>query len=247
MERLSPYVRSLDDLRKAMRRLRSKALDEAVESSWRADDETDGVRSILTVCGISAGRPGESVTGTLGNPDCFAPLLEALPHLKLDEGWRLDAVYSGTRTGGKLVFFATDGLKREDFVRHVGLDGSAESVWELRMLLYCAKVFYLFWHANYEDLCIVTSLRRMNLDAVRIREDRDYVLQRLEPEERRRLEAWDMAPSVEVVGEVATIRYCTFSPFGGFLKIRETVRVRPYEIINGVVEEEVSYDCGIRL
>ena len=247
MERLSPYVRSLNDLRKAMRRLRSKALDEAVESSWRADDEMDGVRSILTVCGISAERPGDSVTGALGNPDYFAPLLEALPHLKLDEGWRLDAVYSGTRTGGKLVFFATDGLKREDFVRHVGLDRSAESVWELRLLLYCVKVFYLIWHAMYEDMCIVTSLRRTDRNAIRIRGDKDYDLKRIAPEDCRRLETWDMAPSVEVDGDVATVRYCTFSMFGGFLKIREKVRVRPYEIIKGEVEERVPYDCGIRL
>lgn len=225
MKRLSPYVRTLDALRKAMRKLNNKALDAAVHKSLETKT---------------------SIAETLGDPDYFAPLLEALPHLRIEEGWRLDAKFDDGGWGGKLLFFATDGRQREDLVRHVGLDGSAESVWELRLLRYCVKVFYLFWHANYEDMCVVTSLRRMNLDAVRIGEDRDYVLQRLKPEDRRRLEAWDMAPSVEVDGDEATIRYCTFSPFGGFLKIRERVRVRPYEIIKGEVEENVEYDCGIR-
>lgn len=224
MERLSPYVRSLDDLRKAMLKLKNKTLEDAVHSAAEA-----------------------SITETLGDPDYFGPLLKALPHLKIEEGWRLDANFGCAGWGMRLVFFATDGRKREDFVRHVETDGSAESVWELRLLCYCVRVFYLFDHAIYDDLCIVTSLRRMNQDAVRIGAGMDDVLKKIKQEDRKWLEMRDMAPSVEVSGGEATIRYCTFSDFGGFLKIREVVRVRPYEIIKGEVEESVPYDCGIRV
>lgn len=224
---LSQYVRSLDDLRMAMRKLKNKALDAAVHMS----DETEA-----------------SITETLGDPDYFGPLLTALPHLKIEEGWRLDAEFVGHCSGGMLAFFATDGRMREEIVRHVEPDGSAESVWELRLLLYCVQVFYLHQHAIYGILHIVTALRGMNQGAVRIESGMDDVLQELKPEDRRRLEAWEMAPSVEVDGNEATIRYCTFSPFGGgFRKIREKIRVRPYEIIKGDVEDRIPYDCGIRV
>lgn len=227
MKRMSQYGKSLDDLRMAMRKLKNKTLDVAVHMS----DETEA-----------------SITEALGDPDYFGPLLKALPHLKIEEGWRLDAEFVGHCSGGKLAFFATDGRMREEIVRHVESDGSAESVWELRLLLYCVQVFYLHQHAIYGILHIVTALRGMNQGTVRIESDMDDVLQKLKPEDRRRLEAWDIAPSVEVDGNEATIRYCTFSPFGGgFRKIREKIRVRPYEIIKGDVEDRIPYDCGIRV
>ena len=102
--------------------------------------------------------------------------------------------------GGKLAFFATDGKSREDFLQHVEPDGSPESVWELRLLIIATDVFHLVWHANYGNMCIVTSYDRLKRDARRIECDIDAVLEELEPKERSRLESWDMTPSISATG-----------------------------------------------
>lgn len=246
MARLNQYVKTLETLRKAMRKLNGRELEKAVDRSEPPMDPDGNIfRTIALGCGETVELTGPDITGELGDPDYFRPLLEALPHIRMAEGWRLEAAYSGSPMGGKLAFFATDGKSREDFLKHIELDGSPESVWELRLLIIATDVFHLVWHANYGNMCIVTSYDRMKRDARRIECDIDAVLAELEPKERSRLESWDMTPSVTVEGNEATIRYCTFSQFGGFLKVKETVSVKPFKCMKEENEGQVLYECGI--
>jgi len=115
-------------------------------------------------------------------------IMEALPHLHMDDGWKLavridgdcyfqfSRFYAHNPIGkAKQIAGAIVGVEFEDdepgefdpildphtetnLFRHIRLDGSKEGYWEALLLRFASEQFFLGWHANYNVKRIITSV-----------------------------------------------------------------------------------------
>lgn len=102
-----------------------------------------------------------------------------LDRLSMEQGQVLDYVYDYEEIGGSPILYAREAAatpyknyseylaaeeaaepaEREDYyLRHIETDGSPEGFFQLALLLIQGEQFYQFWHANYNDDRIVSSL-----------------------------------------------------------------------------------------
>jgi len=64
-------------------------------------------------------------------------------------------------------------------------------------------------------------------------------------ERSRELERWDFTPTVEASDTQGVVTFCIYSPFGGFMKIKETFRIASFERIAMETVAEIPYECGV--
>lgn len=156
-----------------------------------------------------------------------------LTHLSLKDGYVLDFAYEyHDGLGGHPSLYArpADDAPFESMSRYRTLekkdsvfdcliaDGSPESFFELVVFREVANQFYLYWHANYNDLRIITT-----------KDEIEKIVSLLNkggwaqpaPEQAQAALMLDPNPQIELTETSAGVVYCTFTKWGGFILHQE--------------------------
>ena len=188
--------------------------------------------------------PEGSLQRISGNADVLAPILNALPHLKLAVPGRLDCNVSGGSLGAHSLFVVRQDERAVPL--SVKLDGSVDSAWERILLHIAGQQFFLGWHAGYEAYRIVTDVRRF-AEEVDIPFAGERAWRMIDNDGWSRMLMNHFAPRVSINDAVATVSYYIFSSFGGLFHVVDEVdmktgRVRPEHV---KFDNVVEYNCGV--
>jgi hypothetical protein len=195
--------------------------------------------------------------------------LDVLTHLSVQQGYVLDYVYFSTGMGGEPILYTRpetdprpqtfaefkeatgttlDSESRHDYLSRIQMDGTPEGFFEWIVLRVMGGQFYLFWHANYNDVEVICNSARIKEIVSDLRtcqgRDEDYCMTR---KEKREAQEIAVQPVVEYGADTVTVRVVTFSDWSGFVQRTYTVRKSfPHEILGDSVTVLVPYDCGIQ-
>jgi len=126
-------------------------------------------------------------------------------------------------------------------------DDSLDSYFQLALFLKAARQFRLGWHANYNDVKILTSPADIDSCAADVNSygspkptDPNAALW-------KRARAWLKDPEVVLGPDTAEVQYSQFTKWGGFSRVRDTFsRQSPHTLVKSEVLDKIEYDCGIR-
>jgi hypothetical protein len=201
------------------------------------------------------------------NPNSYFSVLK---HLKLMSGYKLDYIYFNDELGGLPLVYArksgsapfqsyTELLKsfgeemagersygeirhKYDYLEKIQIDKKPESYFEFVTLAFLGDQFYLWWHALYNDAKILCDSSDMQyVDAEMKGFDIEF------PQDvKDRVSEIDFSPVVIVDENSVTVRYITFTKWGGFF---ENVYVMdkdyPMQLLDVKFNPLIEYDCGI--
>ena len=203
---------------------------------------SSNVEDIIRYSSCETILPGGSLQRMSGNADVLAPILNALPHLKLAVPGRLDCNVSGGSLGAHSLFI----VRQDECVMplSVVLDGSVDSAWERILLHIAGQQFYLGWHAGYEAYRIVTDVRKFAKE-VDIRFAGERAWRMIDNDGRILMLKNNFEPKVSINGVVASVSYYIFSSFGGLYHVVDEVdmktgKVRPKHV---KFDNVVEYNC----
>lgn len=194
-------------------------------------------------------------TGAEFNPNTY---LDILTHLSLLEGFALDFTYDYQEgLGGHPCLYArpTHNAPFETMTEHSAWerkhnvsdflvsDGTAESFFELVVFREVANQFYLYWHAAYNDLRIITAKEEI-FKIVSTLDELGPV--RFDPVQAEIAMALDPEPRIELTETSAGVVYCSFTQWGGFCIQQEVFsKVHPHLLLCSEVLQAAKYNCGI--
>lgn len=204
--------------------------------------------------------------------DDFDPnqYFQVLTHLQMKAGYVLDFVYYADGLGGMPLIYArpadsppfatyTDYLQSlgeepsgersysplshsSDYLQQVQVDQTPQSYFEFISLALLGDQFYLYWHSNYNDLIILCD--SSNLQSVK--DSLQAFNIPLPDEVRKGFKTIDLTPTVTIVENKVTIRFVTFSKWGGFYEnIHVLDKDNPANLLDTKSESLLPYDCGI--
>lgn len=164
-------------------------------------------------------------------------LLEELPALKMDDGYR---IYPLKFEGGIGSHYTLEAKNEEGKIRpvlaHLTAEYSIKGVWQAVLLTFTTTWMPLCWHAAYMERTYIFSnwdLESCNKDAFMKFKDEDIY------------------PHVILNGNVATVTYCYWSQWRGLVKMTELFGLDDkghlYHLQGDRNKEEVlyAYDCGV--
>lgn len=176
----------------------------------------------------------------------FDGVLSVLPHITILDGFRLAAMLQSDLGAARAVFIAVGDRQSLSLEDALCLDGTSASYWEAAVLLFEATQFYLFWHANYMRMEMVTSLRSFLREYWFCGCSGRHILRELLQKFCRQLCRMDFNPKVSPYTHGCEVCYTTFAPFGGFARHRLGIRKKKVGMsISTSVEERVPYHCSI--
>jgi hypothetical protein len=176
-------------------------------------------------------------------------LLNVLQALSMEPGYSLDYQYHYSHAGGAPSLCAVSsaeldkwgtrsleapkGKERESAFDHMRCDGTPNGFFQLAVLHIMGEQFYLYWHAEDNDLlpiCGWATLRNL-ASVVPVEIDASVI---------------DPEPAVEIGETTATVRFFAFSEWGGLFRMRfEFAKQFPHQVGNYHKERVVPYFCGI--
>jgi hypothetical protein len=182
-----------------------------------------------------------------------------LTHLSMREGYALDYVYQNDSLGGYPLLYVRpvdqapyastadipENAQLPDFHEYLDVQDVEQGYFEYVVMDIMANQFYLFWHANYNDLEMVCNRNEVN-DIVKDISSGDFgvAMDRAQQTEARAMR--NIEPVVRLTGDVAVVEVITFSKWGGFYRYTYTIsRGLPHTMIELKQENLVPYDCGI--
>lgn len=199
-------------------------------------------------------------------------LLDPLTHLRIESGYTLDFVYSFTDLFGIPIIYAhkvTDPRFEtfEEFRAQLGecdhnlnpasceytdfieIDGTKEGYFEFVLLHMMGNQFYLYSHAEYYEMEVITSKARLDVLSEEINADQNDFHKWGIPftdRQKQRIRQIDPVPRVIITDEEVTVRVVYFSRWGGFFEVIVTLSPdMPHTINNIDVKNILNYDCGI--
>jgi hypothetical protein len=242
----------------------------AVSMSQECRTVMDGLYDLKKDLGLpdhfTAGEPLRQ--GTDFNPNEY---FQVLSRLQTAPGFELDYLFFGDDLGGKPVLYARktgaapfktyeeflksygEELSGErsyaavnhayDYLDKIRPDGSPESYFQFISMALLGDQFYLFWHGLYNDtiiLCDPSDLQYVTEDL------KDYDLE-LPAAVTGRVEDIDFEPVVLVGEETITVRFVSFSKWGGFFENIYTLdrNRESIKLIDSQWNPLMEYDCGI--
>lgn len=135
---------------------------------------------------------------------------------------------------------ATDGI----LPAFLDVDDTPDSFFQLSVFNRMAHQFYLSWHANYDDVSILTSKKEVGAMVRSITSGKFG--QRFTDDQISAILSIPPQPSVVLNETTASVIYCCFTKWGGFERLNETIRRDPpHLIINRKALDSVEYDCGV--
>ena len=183
---------------------------------------------------------------------------EVLTHLKMQDGFTLDYVYSFQGIGGQPLLYArpADGKPFQtekdfraaspaSFVSAVETDDTPEAYLQLSLLALMGAQFYLYWHAGYNDsqiLCGSSDVERMISENAQANFGTPLnVSQKLQA---RAIS--QPGPAVEIKADRVVVSMVVFTNWGGFIRRTYTInRAFPHTILDVQSETLVEYNCGV--
>ncbi len=190
-----------------------------------------------------------------------AEYFTVLKHLSMEQGYVLDWVYCYDGMGGSPVLYARPqeqpayetcsayhGANPDAswgaYLDKIEADGTPESYFELALLSVVGGQFYLFWHSNYNDTQVFCDRESLET-VVSLISESDFG-NPFDSSDRRRALQLDPRPGVEVSGTTVKVSILTFTNWGGFYRLTQTMRREyPHTILDEESELLVPYDCGI--
>lgn len=163
-------------------------------------------------------------TGVEFNPNTY---LKILTHLSLLDGYLLDFTYDYQEgLGGHPCLYARP-IKNAPFETMTELqawerkhnvsdflvsDGTPESFFELVVFREVANQFYLYWHAAYNDLRIITAKEEISKIVTTLN---DLGPVKFDPKQVEIALSLDPEPQIEMTETSASVVFCTFTQWGG--------------------------------
>lgn len=185
----------------------------------------------------------------------------ALPRLSMKPGYVLDWVYFYNDAEGFPVIYAREGGQppyrtyseyktAEDGIvarrawskamEQIKVDGTAEGFFEFAVLRIMGKQFYLWWHANYDDLVIIcddTGLEKVL---------KSGGISRLPSNIEKKARRLDFRPVVEFEDKTAIVNLVTFTKWGGFIQKSYTIsRDFPHKVIKEESKTLLEYRTNV--
>jgi hypothetical protein len=204
----------------------------------------------------------------LGDFDVNA-YFKVLTHLKMAPGYTLDYIYFGDGTGGKPLLYArgindlpvknfedflkyAETLSEERFyadlnhsyayIKKIQADQSPESYFQFLALIRLGDQFYLSQHANYDDLKILCDAS----DLKTVTQEFEGLPITIPPEILERAAKINFQPLALVKGDTITLRYVTFTKWGGFYEnVYILNKQNPAEPVEAKLNLLIEYNCGI--
>ena len=183
---------------------------------------------------------------------------KVLSTLSMKPGYTLDYVYYKDHFAGEPFLYARTveekplcsvieyevWKKKNSLLSFLVADGSPDGFFQLVVFRQLAGKFYLFWHANYNDLRILTA--PTEIEALISEVNGEDFGAKFTEGQISRLRAIEPQPVVEVSDDRASVTYCTFTGWGGFVRLRESYRrLPPHKLLARNVLGKVKYDCGV--
>ncbi|MFO7969558.1 MAG: hypothetical protein R6U15_05595 [Candidatus Izemoplasmatales bacterium] len=181
---------------------------------------------------------------------------DLLPNISVEQGWKFDYGYHKDQYGGAPRIFAYKECdekelarnkylppdKGDNYLKHISLDGSADSFLQYIILKLLGEQFALFWHSLYNDKEIVFTQNAveeiLNRDSDKINFDEKFIeaAKKIKPN-----------PYVKIDIEKVLVRIVIFTKWGGFIEHKYQInKSSPHEITNKEEKTLVEYRCGIR-
>jgi hypothetical protein len=223
----------------------------------------------------------ENLTSGLQTPDYFSDgtmkarqegdfdpnqYFTVLTHLRLQEGYVLDFIYSSDPMGGYPVVYArlkdaapfTEGSEYTDWIfenfgevknrsevyfNFILTDDTAEGYFELALLYMLNGKFYLVWHANYLDSEVIADIS--GFEALKQRLTGTGFGLTLPQDVVEKASKLDFTPVIELTEGKATVKLIYFTKWGGFIQATFTFSRPDGKLQDAQYETLVEYDCGI--
>ena len=218
------------------------------------------------VAALSGLRGGLSVPPYLSEPNPvkrggeFDPnrYFQALPHLRMRDGFTLDWVYHQDGMGGYPILYArpvdrapfadeaayTAAGDQPPYLSFVVPQDSAEGYFEYGVLALSANQFYLDWHANYNDWQVVCGADGIEA-VIASRDDGSFGRPMSTDQQRQARAITDPLPAVVLNDRTATVTMLVFTKWGGFFRRTLEIDRRDHSIRAEADVPVVSYDCGV--
>lgn len=194
-----------------------------------------------------------------------------LTHLSMAPGYVLDAVYYGDDLGGMPLLYArletsAPFSSYEDYYNSLGLDSSNErsystlgpayryldyvwvdqtpqSYFQFITLVYLGGQVRLYWHGLYNDTKILCD----SSDLTYVQTDMDNFGFKFPENITQAIPKIDFTPEIIMDEETVTVRFVTFSKWGGFNEnIYTLLKKDPYQVFWSSDDPIIEYDCGAR-
>jgi len=194
-------------------------------------------------------------TGAEFNPNVY---LAILTHLSLKDGYILDFAYDYHEgLGGYPCLYARpaddapfDSItqqhaweQKHNVADYLVADGTPESFFELVVFREVANQFYLYWHAAYNDLRIITGAEEVEKIVTTLNEMGPV---KFDPVETKAALEMNPEPQIELTETSASVIYCTFTQWGGFTLQQEVFsKVQPHLLLCSDVLRTAKYNCGV--
>jgi hypothetical protein len=223
---------------------------------------SDCADTVSAVANLQAGEIPQSLFDTGkkdGSEFDVSQYFSVLTHISMQEGYALDYVYQNDGLGGYPLLYvrAVDQAPYEsiadipentqllDFHDYLDVEDVEQGYFEYVLMDMMANQFYLFWHANYNDLEIVCNRREVN-DIVQQVSSGDFGAAMDLAQQTKARTMRDIEPVVRLTGDVAVVDVILFTKWGGFYRYTYTIsRGLPHTILDLQQENLVPYDCGV--
>lgn len=195
---------------------------------------------------------------------------QVLTHLELAAGYKLDYIYFNDELGGLPLVYARKSSSapfqsysellesfgedmsgersygelrhKYDYLEKIQIDQTPESYFEFVTLAFLGDQFYLFWHGLYNDskiLCDLTDIQYVEAEM----ESFELEFPR---EVKDKIEQIDFRPTVIIDENSVTVRYVTFTKWGGFFEnVYVMDKENPMQLLDVKFNPLIEYDCGI--
>jgi hypothetical protein len=132
-----------------------------------------------------------------------------------------------------------------EFQEYLHVDDTEQGYFEYVVMDIMAGQFYLYWHANYNDLQIVCNRQQM-YDIVAQVNTGDFGATMDTSQQTKVRTLRNIVPVVILQDDVAIVEVVTFTKWGGFYRYTYTIsRDLPHTILDLKQENLVPYDCGV--
>jgi len=184
-----------------------------------------------------------------------------LTHLGMKPDYTLDYVYHYTEGfGGNPNLYARpidskrldifieyrDWEEKNDLLSFLVADGTPDSFFQLVVFQRIASQFYLFWHANYNDIKVITSHQDLKTIISEVNREREPFGSRMTDEQATGMMAMDLEPTFEVTDDMGAVSYCVFTKWGGLARLKDSFSIKPpHRMVYRAILARVKYDCHV--
>ena len=182
-----------------------------------------------------------------------------LTHLAMKSGFTLDYVYHYEASfSGYPCLYArpVDEKPFESYVEYqdcdkkgslfsfLVADGSRDGFFQLAVFHRLSEQFYLYWHANYYDIRILTTPEET--EALISEVNGEEFLVKFTDRQTAGMRRVETQPTVELSDDLGSVTYSVFTKWGGLARIRESFRRQPpHLLIDRELLDELKYDCHV--